>query len=330
VLALTATATPTVQEDVRTNLGMIDPEIVVQSFDRPNLAWRVECVGSGENRMRRLHRVIRRHPGTVIVYAATRRAVEEVRDALARLGHRTEAYHAGLSGETRTRVLHSFLANDCRIVVATNAFGMGIDKPDVRLVAHVQLPTTLEAYYQEAGRAGRDGEQATCLAFYHRSDRQVGQMFLERTHPQLHLLRRVHRVLVRARDAFGVVDTTASRLAGDLGAKLSQEEVSAVLDALERTGAIRWLPTTQSMADGAPAPDGGTPTPDGGSHQIRLGVHARADLAWAGELRESAIRKLVAVERYARGRGCRRAALLHYFGEESQRRCHACDRCNPR
>ena len=208
VLALTATATPTVCDDVRTNLGMVDPEIVVQSFDRPNLAWQVERVRSGENRMKRLHRVMRMHPGTAIVYVPTRRGVEEVRDALARLGQRTEAYHAGLSAQTRTRVLHGFLANDCRIVVATNAFGMGIDKPDVRLVVHVQLPTTLEAYYQEAGRAGRDGARATCLAFYHRDDCQVERMFLERTHLRLDLLRRVHRGLVRGRDAFGVVDTT--------------------------------------------------------------------------------------------------------------------------
>ena len=102
-----------------------------------------------------------------------------------------------------------------------------------------------------------------------------------------------------------------------------------MLDALERTGAIRWLPSDASRADGTPAPDHGTPAPDGGSHQIRLGVHSRADLAWASELRRSAMRKLIAVERYATGRGCRRAALLRYFGEESQRRCHACDRCNP-
>ena len=154
-------------------------------------------------------------------------------------------------------------------------------------------------------------------------------MFLERTHPPLHLLRHVHRVLAQARDAFGVVDTTASDLASDMRGKLSQKAVSAVLDALERTGAIRWLPTGASMTDGTRAPDDGTPAPDAGSHQIRVGVHSRADLAWASELRQSAIRKLVAVERYARGRGCRRAALLHYFGEESQRRCHACDRCNP-
>lgn len=322
VLALTATATPTVRDDVRSNLGMVDPAIVVQSFDRPNLAWRVERVGSGDNRMRRLHRVIRMHPGTAIVYAPTRRAVEEVRDALARLGQRTEAYHAGLSGETRTRVLHAFLANDCRIVVATNAFGMGIDKPDVRLVVHVQLPTTLEAYYQEAGRAGRDGAQATCLAFYHRGDRQVGRMFLERTHPRLDLLRRVHRALVRGRDAFGVVDTTASGLAGDLRGKLCPEDVPLVLAALERTGAIRWLPQKASVADG-------TAAPDGRSYHVRVGVHLRADLAWANELRQSALRKLDAVERYARGRGCRRAALLRYFGEASRRRCHACDRCHP-
>ena len=316
VLALTATATPSVREDVRTNLGMVDPEIVVQSFDRP---WRVERVGARENRMRRLHRVLRRHPGTVIVYAATRGGVEEVRNALARLGHRTEAYHAGLSGETRTRVLHGFMANDCRIVVATNAFGMGIDKPDVRLVVHVQLPTTLEAYYQEAGRAGRDGEPATCLAFYHPGDRQVGQM----SHPGLDLLRRVHRTLLRAADAFRVVDTTASELAGSLGCKLSQEDIPPVLDALERTGAIRRLPAKASIADG-------THASDRGSHHIRVGVHSRVDLAWANEPRQSAARKIVAVERYARGRGCRRAELLRYFGEASQRRCHACDRCSPR
>ena len=323
VLALTATATPTVRDDVRTNLGMVDPEIVVQSFDRPNLAWQVERVRSGENRMKRLHRVMRMHPGTAIVYVPTRRGVEEVRDALARLGQRTEAYHAGLSAQTRTRVLHGFLANDCRIVVATNAFGMGIDKPDVRLVVHVQLPTTLEAYYQEAGRAGRDGARATCLAFYHRDDCQVERMFLERTHLRLDLLRRVHRGLVRGRDAFGVVDTTEAGLASDLGGKLCQEDVPPVLAALERTGAIRRLPEKASVADG-------TAAPDGGSHQVRVGVHSHADLAWANELRRSAIRKLDAVERYARGRECRRAALLRYFGEASGRQCHACDRCHPR
>ncbi len=322
VLALTATATPAVRDDVRTNLAMVDPEIVVQSFDRPNLAWRVERMRAGENRVRRLHRVLREHPGTAIVYAPTRRAVEEVRDALARLGQRTQAYHAGLSAQTRTRVLHGFLANDCRVVVATNAFGMGIDKPDVRLVVHMQLPTTLEAYYQEAGRAGRDGEPATCLAFYHRGDRQVGRMFLERTHPRLDLLRRVHRLLKRKRDAFGVVDTTTADLASDTRGRLCQEDVRCVLAALERTGAIRWLGEEGSGA-------GGTAPPERGSDQVRVGVRSRADLAWANELRRCAARGLDAVEGYARARGCRRYALLRYFGEVSRRRCHACDRCHP-
>ena len=322
VLALTATATPAVRDDVRLNLRMIDPELVVQSFDRPNLAWRVERCGARENRMRRLYRVLRSHPGTAIVYAATRRGVEEARDALARFGQRTEAYHAGLSGPARTRVLHSFLANDCRIVVATNAFGMGIDKPDVRLVAHVQLPTTLEAYYQEAGRAGRDGAEATCVAFYHGRDRRVGRLFLDRAHPPSRLLLRVHQALLRRRDSFGVVETMACRLSADLDGNPSREDVTLILAALERTGAIRTLPGAEALRTGT---EGGQAV----SQHMRLGVRSRADLAWANELRRSALQKLDAVERYARGRGCRRGALLGYFGEASPPQCRACDRCRP-
>ena len=129
--------------------------------------------------------------------------------------------------------------------------------------------------------------------------------------------------MVRAGDELGVVDTTVSDLAGSLGGKLSQEDIPTVLDALERTGAIRWLPDKTCKANG-------TLASDEGSHQFCVGVRSCADLAWAKELRQTAMRKLGAVERYARGRGCRRAALLRYFGEASQRRCHACDRCSPR
>ena len=135
-------------------------------------------------------------------------------------------------------------------------------------------------------------------------------------------MRRVHRGLVRARDAFGVVDTTASRLASELGGRLCNEDVPLVLAALERTGALVCLPHEASAVEG-------TEASDGGSQRVRVGVRSRADLAWANELRQSAVRKLDAVERYARGRRCRRAALLRYFGEASGPRCEACDRCHP-
>jgi ATP-dependent DNA helicase RecQ len=164
VLALTATATPAVRTDVMLSLSLSDPLVVVKSFDRPNLSWSVLPGGAPRERAGRVYRVLRRQGGCSIVYAPTRRSVEAVRDSLAGWGLRTEAYHAGLPGEERSRVQAAFMNDECRVVVATNAFGMGIDKADVRLVAHVQLPGTLEAYYQEAGRAGRDGAPSSCAS----------------------------------------------------------------------------------------------------------------------------------------------------------------------
>lgn len=125
LVALTATATPAVRLDVVRSLALTDPKLVVQSFDRPNLAWRVEGMSPQASRLNRIHQLLGRHRGTTIVYAPTRRTVEDVRDGLARRGHRCEVYHAGMSGSERTRVLQAFLADECRVVVATNAFGMG-------------------------------------------------------------------------------------------------------------------------------------------------------------------------------------------------------------
>jgi ATP-dependent DNA helicase RecQ len=163
VLALTATATPHVRDDVVASLALRDPLVVVRSFDRPNLSWAVLRGGGYAERARRVGRLLRRVPGSAIVYAPTRQTVDDVRDAMAGLGIPTEAYHAGLAAAERTRVQDTFMSGACRVVVATNAFGMGIDKADVRLVAHIQLPGTLEAYYQEAGRAGTNGAPSMCV-----------------------------------------------------------------------------------------------------------------------------------------------------------------------
>jgi len=264
LVALTATATPAVRLDVVRSLALTDPELVVQSFDRPNLAWRVEGMSPQASRLNRIHQLLGRHRGTTIVYAPTRRTVEDVRDGLARRGHRCEVYHAGMSGSERTRVLQAFLADECRVVVATNAFAMGIDKPDVRFVVHLQLPSTLEAYYQEAGRAGRDGQPATCVALYAADDREIGRMFIDTTHPPP---RRRH-------------------------------------------GALRlWRRICSGERPRVSDPD------------------QAADEQRAARLRSVALGKLDAVQRYAKGPGCRRGALLGYFGEEAPLRCDACDRC---
>ncbi len=334
VLALTATATPGVREDVAVSLGLRDPLVVVRSFDRPNLSWAVVPAGRYAQRARRVGRLLRRIAGSAIVYAPTRRTADDVRDALASLGIVTEAYHAGLDAPERTRVQDAFMGGRCRVVVATNAFGMGIDKADVRLVAHIQLPGTLEAYYQEAGRAGRDGEPSWCVAFHGPGDGALARGFVDGSHPPVAVLRRVHRALLERVDAWGEVRVEPAELeVGLAGVRRSSGGRSAAgrgpvgagslrgaLSALARSGALVVLDDPDDLLRGT------GDVPDG-SQALRIGVRRSLRPVAALRLRRAALDKLRAVRRYAGSRGCRRRALLAYFGERAPRRCGACDRC---
>ena len=312
VLALTATATPRVRDDVAESLRLRDPLVVVRSFDRPNLSWAVLPGGSYARRAVAIGRLMRRVRGTAIVYAPTRRTVDDVRDALAGLGITTEAYHAGLPAEERTRVQGAFMEGRCRVVVATNAFGMGIDKSDVRLVAHIQLPGTLEAYYQEAGRAGRDGEASWCVAFHGPTDGALARSFVDASHPPRRLVRRLHRTLQALAGPDGEVRADREALAGRLADLVTLESLPAALAALERASGVRVLGgDTHGAEDGL----------------LRLGVRAGLKLGPNHRLRRGALAKLRWVRRYARSRACRRRVILAYFGEDAPRRCGACDRC---
>ncbi|HIG73861.1 MAG TPA: RecQ family ATP-dependent DNA helicase [Bacteroidetes bacterium] len=180
VVAVTATATPEVRRDVIAQLELRDPTVVVRGFDRPNLVWSVHHV---ENKAQQVRDVFEGVPGAGLVYAGTRRATEEWARRLRRNGIGAEPYHAGLDAETRTAVQRRWLAGETRVVTATSAFGMGIDKPDVRAVVHVALPPTLESYYQEAGRAGRDGERAYCALVLGPADDALPRAMAEGAHP---------------------------------------------------------------------------------------------------------------------------------------------------
>jgi ATP-dependent DNA helicase RecQ len=169
-IALTGSATPAARLDILTVLRMPDAEVVVTSFDRPNLVFGVQRVRDDRERFAVIRERVRNTIGASLIYTPTRRLTELVTRALLRTSIQAAPYHAGLSAGTRRRVLRAFLNGQCSVVVATSAFGMGIDKPDVRQVLHWGPAPTLEAYYQEAGRAGRDGRTSECLILWRPKD----------------------------------------------------------------------------------------------------------------------------------------------------------------
>src|SRR5437879_2619336 len=173
-IAIAGSATPDAGAAILRVLRRPHAEVVVTSFDRPNPRFAVQRVPDDRARFQRIRRLIREADGHTILYTPTRRLTELVARALLRMGVRTAPYHAGLSPDTRRGVLLDFLADRAAVVVATSAFGMGIDKPDVRRVLHWGPPRTVEAYYQEAGRAGRDGRRSECVMVWRPSDFQWG------------------------------------------------------------------------------------------------------------------------------------------------------------
>ena len=169
-IALTGSATPTTRSDILRVLRMRDAEVVVTPFDRPNLAFLAMKIGDDRERFAMIRARVRHAAGASLIYTPTRRLTELVTRALLRTSVRAAPYHAGLSAGVRRRVLRAFLANQVNVIVATSAFGMGIDKSDVRRVLHWGPPPTLEAYYQEAGRGGRDGKASDCLILWRPED----------------------------------------------------------------------------------------------------------------------------------------------------------------
>ena len=202
-MALTATATPEVREDIVAHVRLRRPVSVTKGFDRPNLRWHVLAAKNDAEKDELLVKLLGDRKrgggeGSAIVYATTRKSVDAVAHFLNRQGIRAGGYHAGIGAPARQRMQDEFITGELRTIVATNAFGMGIDKPDVRLVVHYNTPSTLEDYYQEGGRAGRDGKMADCVLLHAYADRFTHEFLLEQAHPDRQTTEAVVKLLTMA------------------------------------------------------------------------------------------------------------------------------------
>ncbi len=313
VLALTATATPEVRQDIVAQLGIAPERIWVAGFDRPNLRWVVRRRDSDEDKLSEVVRIVRRVRGPAIVYTGTRKLVEMVAATLR--GERVAAarYHAGMEVADRSRAQEDFLSGRCAAIVATNAFGMGIDKRDVRCVVHHMMPAALESYYQEAGRAGRDGKPAYGVLLYGCEDRRLSEFFIEGSHPPSEVVSGVYAALL------GAGGQTVA-----LSPRQIQESLSRYASEMAITSALRILRDA-----GVIAPlHRGTSRP---AWRLRVRVHPHelpVDFAALEHRLEREYARLGQMERYATGRSCRRQMLLRYFGDAAAGpRCRACDVC---
>jgi len=322
IVASTATATPEVAADIVTRLGLRGPARVATGFDRPNLSFAVVPSGTKELAHRGIAAALA-EPGALpaIVYTGTRAESDRLAERLARtLGVEVLPYHAGLPRDVRAQAQRRFMAGEVPVVVATNAFGMGVDKADVRTVCHESVPGSIEAYYQEAGRAGRDGEPARCLLFACQRDKGLHVFFIERSTVADDAISEVARQLVAAGAESGKSPPTYHVPLRALGAASGADEegVRAIVGHLARAGVLQPAPSAPDRVGGRLV----------GAWDARALAAARTS---AKEGTRSRWRQYRSVWAWVEGDGCRREGILRHFGDGSRPRATGpcCDVCDP-
>jgi ATP-dependent DNA helicase RecQ len=307
ILALTATATPTVQKDIAAQLQLKEPAIFITGFRRENLAVEAVELSKPQRPDFTLKLLKDASARPAIVYAASRKDADEIAMKLSK-HFPAAAYHAGLGPAVRERVQREFLGGQLEVVVATVAFGMGVDKADVRTVVHVALPGSVEAFYQEIGRAGRDGLPSRTVLLHSFADRRTQEFFLEKNYPPVTDLERVAGLLT---EEFVDVETV-QRALGKKGIAMDKEAMDRAVEKLQGVGVAEV-----DM-----------------SGWVRAGEGRRGLAAWKSgydaqvTARRTQIDRMVA---FAEGHQCRMTALVQHFGDTTDRRgaCGKCDVCNP-
>jgi ATP-dependent DNA helicase RecQ len=292
-LAVTATATPRVRKEIAETLLRERHRKLIGSFVRENLTWSVHWIQSDGEKVETIRLLRQAHPGPCIIYCATRKKTEQVALALG-----AQAYHAGLPDQQRHQTQDDFLSGKINLVCATVAFGMGVDKPDVRLVAHFQVPGTLEAYYQEAGRAGRDQQPAHSALLVSTQDFMTRRAFIGKTYPDEAGIQRIHRAVVGGSQSVEAISQTTG---------FESTPINVALGVLVEH---QWVEKTS----------------DGWWQGFNAKGHL--DLRAMQSRRQNDFNNLNRVEGYAKQKRCRSQFMLSYFGEQSQA-CGRCDCCQP-
>ena len=313
-VALTATATPIVREDIMKVLGLRQPFERVSGFARPNLSLNIAAVEGALQKEERLRAVIAAHK-TGIVYCATRKKVEAVAETIASWGLKCVAYHGGMSDQERETAQEIFIRRQADVAVATNAFGMGIDRPDVRFVIHYEVPGSIEAYYQEAGRAGRDGEAAVCELLFNYADTRTQEFFIEGANPSAEIIRNVYEYLLGEADRDYEVHRTLEEIATGSGVRNSIS-VGSSLTVLARAGVIERFDVPGRRMRGTRLLKPHIPAGQVDLDEEAIEEKDRRD-------RE----KLRAMVEMCYARDCRQKWILQYFGEHDAGGCGICDIC---